>query len=99
VDPLRDRLVAIAAEGATITYDELRRELGLEGDLVPVLRSLSVAEDEAGRGLLTAVVVRADTGLPGEGWFRLAENRGRATSDTVAMWNEERTRLRAVHRR
>ena len=99
VDALRDRLVAVAAEGATITYDELRRELGLEGDLVPDLRSLSLAEDEAGRGLLTAVVVRADTGLPGEGWFRLAEDRGRRSSDAVAMWNEERARLHELHQR
>ena len=99
MDALRDRLVELAGAGATITYDELRRELGLEGDLVPVLRSLSVAEDEAGRGLLTAVVVRADTRLPGDGWFRLAEERGRAAEDRTAMWNNERERLQAVHHR
>jgi len=97
VDALRDRLVELAGAGATITYEELRRELGLEGDLVPVLRSLSVSEDEAGRGLLTAVVVRADTRLPGDGWFRLAEQRGRPTGDRTAMWNDERARLRALH--
>ena len=99
MDALRDRLVDVAARGATITYDELRRELGLEGDLVPALRSLSVAEDDAGRGLLTAVVVRADTGLPGAGWFRLAEERGRDISDTVVMWNDECAQLQAVHGR
>ena len=99
MDALRDRLVEVAAQGATITYDDLRRDLGLEGDLVSVLRSLSVAEDDAGRGLLTAVVVRADTGMPGAGWFRLAEERGRAASDTVVMWNDERARLQAIHQR
>ena len=98
MDALRDRLVEIAAEGTTITYDEVRRELGLEGDLVPVLRSLSVAEDDAGRGLLTAVVVRSDTRLPGDGWFRLAEERGRAVGNRTAMWNDERARLRELHR-
>ena len=72
IDALRDHLATIAAAGGTVTYEQLRAELGLEGDLVPVLRALSEAEDDAGRGLLTAVVVRADTGRPGAGWFRLA---------------------------
>jgi hypothetical protein len=97
VDRLRDRLVEVAADGATITYDDVRGELQIEGDLVPALRALSVAEDEAGRGLLTAVVVRPYTGLPGAGWFRLAEERGRDASDPVAMWNEERERLHKIH--
>jgi len=94
VDALRDRLIGIAARGETITYEQLRAELGLSGDLVPMLRALSIAEDEAGRGLLTAVVVQPDSGMPGGGWFRLAEARGRDASDPVAMWNEERARLR-----
>jgi hypothetical protein len=99
VGALRDRLLEVAADRATITYDDLRSELQIEGDLVPALRALSVAEDEAGRGLLTAVVVRPDTGLPGAGWFRLAEERGRTATDPVAMWNEERERLHKVHHR
>ena len=97
MDALRDRLVDVAARGATITYDDLRRDLGFEGDLVPVLRALSVAEDEAGRGLLTAVVVRSDTGRPGAGWFRLAEERGRRSDGPDAMWNDERELLRTIH--
>jgi len=98
VDPLRDRLVEVAARGETITYEQLRRDVGFEGDLVPRLRSLSVAEDDAGRGLLTAVVVRSDSGLPGDGWFRLAEERGRNPSDPMAMWEAERVLLQERHR-
>lgn len=98
MDALRRRLVEVAARGTTITYDELRGELDLSGDLVPILRSLSVAEDEAGRGLLTAVVVRRDTGIPGAGWFRLAEERGRELHDRIGMWQAERARLEEVHR-
>lgn len=94
MDPLRDLLVAVAARGDTITYDELRTELGLTGDVVPALRALSEVEDDAGRGLLTAVVVRADTGRPGAGWFRLAAERGRDVSDPDAAWRAERDRLR-----
>jgi len=97
VDRLRDRLVEIAAAGGTITYDALRRELDLEGDIVPALRALSVAEDEAGRGLLTAVVVRPDTGRPGDGWFRLAAERGRDVRDREAAWQAERARLRSAY--
>jgi len=98
MDALRDRLLDVARRGETITYDELRADLGLEGDLVPVLRALSESEDDAGRGLLTAVVVRADTGRPGAGWFRLAAERGRDVSDEDVAWHAERARLRADHR-
>jgi hypothetical protein len=91
---LRDRLVEVAAARGTITYDQLRAEFDLPGDLVPTLRALSEAEDDAGRGLLTAVVVRADTGRPGTGWTRLAESRGRDVTDPDAAWEAERTRLR-----
>jgi hypothetical protein len=98
VDALRDRLVALASARRTITYETLRSELALTGDLVPVLRALSEAEDDAGRGLLTAVVVRADTGRPGAGWFRLAASRGRDTRDEDAAWERERDRLQEVHR-
>ena len=97
MDRLRERLVEVAGRGATITYDDVRAELGLEGDLVPRLRALSTAEDDAGRGLLTAVVVRADTGLPGKGWFELAAQRGRDTTDPVVVWNAERARLKREH--
>jgi hypothetical protein len=89
--------VAVAGRGETITYDELRSQLGLTGDIVPALRALSEAEDDAGRGLLTAVVVRADTGRPGHGWFRLAAERGRDVTQADAAWQAERARLRRLH--
>ena len=94
---LRDLLVDVAGGGATITYGEVRAALGLTGDLAPVLRELSEAEDDAGRGLLTAVVVRDDTGRPGAGWFRLAAERGRDVEDPDAAWHAERARLQAEH--
>jgi hypothetical protein len=85
----------LATAGRTITYEELRERLGLEGDLVPVLRAVSIAEDEAGRGLLSAVVVQAQSGRPGAGWFRLAAERGRDVSDEDAAWQAERRLLSA----
>ena len=97
MDALRDLLVAVAGRGETVTYDQLRVDAGLTGDVVPVLRALSEAEDDAGRGLLTAVVVRADTGRPGAGWFRLAAERGRDVSDADEAWRAERDRLQREH--
>ena len=94
MESLRDRLARVAASGDTITYQALRDEFGLEGDLVPLLRAVAEAEDDAGRGLLTAVVVRDDTGRPGRGWFRLAAARGRDVRDPEAAWQAERALLR-----
>ena len=96
---LRDRLIEVAGRGATVTYEQLRADLGVSGDLVPALRALSEAEDDAGRGLLTAVVVRADTGRPGAGWFRLAAERGRDVADAETAWQVERARLQREHGR
>jgi len=97
VQTLRDVLVEVAGRGETITYEQVRSRVGLAGDIVPALRALSEDEDDAGRGLLTAVVVRSDTGRPGQGWFRLAAERGRDVTRADASWQEERARLRAVH--
>ena len=97
MESLRDLLVGIAARGETITYGAVRRELHLEGDLVPALRDLAESEDDAGRGLLTAVVVRSDTGLPGAGWFRLAATRDRDVTDAEQAWQRERSLLQQVH--
>jgi hypothetical protein len=97
VQTLRDVLVEVAARGETITYEQLRSGLVLAGDIVPALRALSEDEDDAGRGLLTAVVVRSDTGKPGNGWFRLAAERGRDVTQADAAWQAERARLREVH--
>jgi hypothetical protein len=97
VQTLRDLLVEVAARGETITYEQVRSRLGLAGDIVPALRELAEREDGAGRGLLTAVVVRSDTGRPGIGWFRLAAGRGRDVTDADAAWQAERARLLEVH--
>lgn len=98
---IRTVLVEVAKQRSTITYGELLDRLPLpvrsaaEGDLAPILRAISVAEDDAGRALLTAVVVRENDGLPGAGWFRLAAERGRDVSDRGVAWAAEVAR---VHR-
>jgi hypothetical protein len=85
-------LRACAAAQRTITYSALRDRLDFHGDLVPLLRAVSVEEDRAGRGLLSALVV-TDEGRPGAGWFRLAAEHGRDAEDPERCWRRERDRL------
>lgn len=99
---VRDALVEVARDGRTITYDELLERAGgdarelLRSQMAAILRRISTEEDAAGRGLLTAVVVRSDTGRPGKGWFDLAAQRGRrdAVTDPERTWEEE---VKLVH--
>ena len=93
----------VAATGATITYQELTDALGPalhdsagRADLAALLRQVSLAEERAGRGLLSAVVVRA-SGRPGGGWYRLAAGEGRDVSDPERAWSAEMSRLRAAY--
>jgi len=85
----------VARRRSTITYRELREAVGgadLVGrgrhDLAALLRAVSARSDDAGRGLLSAVVVRAD-GMPGGGFFRLAFDRGRVETEPRALWLSE----------
>ncbi|MFP3906540.1 MAG: hypothetical protein ACLFRV_10150 [Acidimicrobiales bacterium] len=106
VEAVADILSGVARRGTTITYAQLLEALAerdpdlralAESDLATALRSVSTREDEAGRGLLTAVVVRRSSGLPGGGFFRLAAERGRAVEDRSAAWSTELARVHAAH--
>lgn len=100
---VRDVLVDVASRAETITYEQLLARAGdevralLRSDMARVLRRISIEDDDAGRGLLTALVVRGDTGRPGKGWFELAGERGRsaATTDPERTWADE---VAHVHR-
>jgi hypothetical protein len=106
VSVVTEALVDVASRGATITYGELLAELerrepelarSAADDLAPVLRAVSTQEDDAGRGLLTAVVVRGNSGLPGGGFFRLAAERGRPDGERQAVWSAELARVHRAH--
>lgn len=100
---VHDVLVDVARRAQTITYAQLLDRAGddvralLRSDMARVLRRISIEEDDAGRGLLSALVVRDDTGRPGKGWFELAGQRGRpaATTDPERAWADE---VAHVHR-
>ena len=55
-------------------------------------------EADAKHGIMLAsLVVRADTGMPGDGYFRHAERLGRDLSDREAYWRSEVERIYAVY--
>ena len=106
VEVVTEILVGVARRRATITYGELLHEVegaspevlgSLRTELAPVLRAASVAADEAGHGLLTAVVVRESSGLPGGGFFRLATERGRSGDDPHQLWSAELARVYSAY--
>lgn len=63
--------------------------------LAHMLGEISEAEDAAGRGMLSVIVVHKVGDMqPGPGFFQLAKKLGRDTSDKTTCWIEE---LRRVH--
>jgi hypothetical protein len=61
-----------------------------------MLGEISQAEDAAGRGMLSVIVVHKVGDMqPGPGFFQLAKKLGRDTSDILTCWVEE---LKRVHR-
>ncbi len=77
---VREILVGVASHRATISYKDLAARAGLawnhrspndRKDFGRLLGEVSHAEYAKGRPLLTAVVVRDDTGEPGKGFLGL----------------------------
>lgn len=94
----------VASDRSLIFYSDLVKRIrscALEpyGEpLAKMLGEISTDEDAAGRGLLTAVVVRKEDGRPGRGFFdKLARDRGRVFPDTESgrdrFWIEELERV------
>jgi len=72
ISEVRPYLARVAGEGRTITYKELQIEFHLPrqqtGEIVGKISEMEFSED---RPLLSAIVVRKDTRLPGVGFFGL----------------------------
>ncbi len=90
-----EAVVAIVRRRSTIYYSDLAKQIGSikfgphDYAFHYLLYEISLDEDEAGRSLLSALVVRQEDGLPGQGFFDMAKQRGRDTSDTMKCWAEE----------
>jgi hypothetical protein len=85
-EKVREKLIEIAQKQANITYQKLSDEckLGLDmsnpdhnNQLAHILGDISVDEHLNKRRMLSAVVFRSDTNMPGEGFFNLAKELGK----------------------
>lgn len=54
-----------------------------------LLGQISVEEEAAGRGMLSVLVVTREHGMPGHGFFDLAQRLGRGVNDELRCWSEE----------
>jgi hypothetical protein len=98
---MREILYKVAAKRAMIPYSELAKEIKtiriepFGPQMAEMLGEVSEEEDDAGRGLLTVIVVHKSGDMePGAGFFDLAAKRGRNTSDRMKLWVAE---LHKVH--
>jgi hypothetical protein len=99
---VREALVERAKVRGMIPYSELVEKITtieLEPNsfaLAAMLGEVSTEEDAADRGMLTVIVVHKVGDMqPGPGFFDLAKELGRDTSDILKCWVEE---LKRVHK-
>jgi hypothetical protein len=92
----RNILVDTARRGDRIAFSELVqsiKSIAFEADdhrLVNLLDEISIAEEKAGRGMLSAVVVSGRGAVqPGPGFSELAKSLGKDTSDILQTWMKE----------
>ena len=95
----RSAMLARARAHETITYAELAQAVSETGfrprswALMALLGEVCRDEDPV-HGVWTAsLVVRKDTGMPGDGYFGYAEREGLDVSDKGAFWREHVQRV------
>lgn len=93
---MRSLLVGVASSRSTITYGECvsvvfaGRFSPRSTALAQMLEEVCTIEDEAKGVMLGSVVVRKDSGIPGDGYFTFAEEElGRDLSDRRTFWESE----------
>jgi hypothetical protein len=93
---IRDVLIKRASRGSLISYGELTRLVHSilfdpnDYPLGAILGEVSTEENREKRGMLSVLVVHNDSdGRPGAGFFALAEQFGRDTSDREKCWINE----------
>ena len=101
-----ERLLAeTAAARSTITYGEVARRVfasrvsARSGALMDMLGEVDTQAEAEGGVIIASLVVRADSGMPGEGYFIFAqEELGRRIPDRSAFWQHEVGRVWDAHR-
>lgn len=96
----REELVEIAKRSGIISYGDLAAKVKAinfqanDDAFHKMLGQISLVEDEAGRGMLSVLVVhKTGDKQPGPGFFELAQQLGRDTRDRLKLWSEECTRV------
>jgi hypothetical protein len=89
-------LIDVARRKGRIAYSELAAQITAiqieahDPRMFHLLGEISTAEDKAGRGMLTAIVVHKSGDMqPGPGFFELAKSLGKDTSDVLVCWINE----------
>lgn len=93
-EEMRELMVDTARRGQLITYSELCALLKTaylhyhSPQIVKLLDEIGMAEREAGRPILPAVVVGKQSGIPGAGYFRIAGDAhdGEGSVDPKVNW-------------
>ena len=100
---VRTTLVERAKVRGMIPYSDLVEKIRAirfqahDQRLFHLLGQVSTEENAAGRGMLSVVVVHKFGDMqPGPGFFELANQLGRDTSDVLKCWVEELKRVYAV---
>ena len=107
-----DKLIELAGQRVTITYKELSDWVKAEtGILIPpsssrmneMLGDISKAENQAGRGMLSALVIRRGEKTPGSGFYALAKDMGKDSGttdeDKKKFWEQELNKVYDSHSR
>jgi len=95
-EEIRKILIARAKTKCPIFYSELANQIKTvkieyhARAFHEMLGEISIAEDNAGRGLLSALVIHKEGNkMPGQGFFNLAKERGKNFSDNDDFWIKE----------
>ena len=95
----RAAILSRARSRATITYAELAQAVSETGfrprswALMALLGEVCDAEDPVRDVWIASLVVRKDTGIPGDGYFAFAEREGFDTSERAAFWRAQAQRV------
>jgi hypothetical protein len=96
---LQDLLVEAARHRGTVTYGEIARRV-FGGRVLARSSAVMTLVDDAcdalddGRGtVMASLVVRSDTGMPGDGYFKWAASAGYDVVDREAFWAEQAERV------
>ena len=94
---VREIILRYARRGETCTYKAIADELGMEWNqahrpMPKILGEVSEMEHDAGRPLLTAIVV-AKNGRCGDGFFEMAKRTGASIFDKETFQQEEQQRV------